>query len=244
MKIWISYSRHDLPFVNRLKDELQNYGNDVLLIDADFDVGDNILSRINEQIKQADAFLLVFSKSSERSPWFNSEIFMILDEKASKRDGKPLIPIVLNKNVKLPPIVDQIFYSDFSDESRFQNNFKKLLLSLENYQYQDMRQNERTYEAILKEKQQILNLEKKEYELSRARKTELVKFVKFSYLVILSASLIASVYLLSEGLIKGEENMFDDGYVKYIIIYFLGVLTALIPSLYINTKKRKKINGK
>ena len=243
MNIWITYSYQDKPFVDRLKNSLTLRGHTISLVEHSIEIGDSILKTIEDHIMKADAFLIVFSKESERSKWFTSEIFLIMNEVTNRKKDKRLIPIIINKGVRLPPLIDQIAYADFTNQDSFEENFQKLTTSLQKPKTHGLLETEKTIESLIKEQEKLLQLEKKAYELDNTKRVEMKRLLRFSAAITMVAAVISSLFLFSEFLFKDK---FASDFINatQIIYYFLGVLTTLIPTLYFTLKNKRTKNGK
>lgn len=86
--IFISYSRKDEEYVNRLVDALENEGFEVW-IDRELLTGDTWTQVINHKIDTCDAFVVVMTDSSKGSKWVNREVLYALQE------GKKIFPLLL-----------------------------------------------------------------------------------------------------------------------------------------------------
>lgn len=243
MNIWITYSYQDKLFVDRLKNRLTSQGHTISLVEHSIEIGDSILKTIEDHIMRADAFLLVFSKESEKSKWFTSELFLIMNEVTNRKKDKRLIPIILNKGVRLPPLINQIAYADFTNQDSFEDNFQKLVASLQKPKTHGLIETEKTIETLIKEQEKLLQLEKRAYELDNKKRVELKRLLRFSTIITMVAAIVSSFYVFSEFLFKDK---FDSDFVNStnIIYYFLGVLTSLIPTLYFIIKNKRTKNGK
>lgn len=86
--IFISYSRKDEEYVNRLVESLENEGFEVW-IDRALLTGDTWTQVINHKIDTCDAFVVVMTDSSKESKWVNREVLYALQE------GKKIFPLLL-----------------------------------------------------------------------------------------------------------------------------------------------------
>lgn len=77
--IFISYSRKDEEYVNKLVDALENEGFDVW-IDREMLTGAEWIRVINHKIDTCDAFVIVLTKDSKESKWVNRELLYALQE--------------------------------------------------------------------------------------------------------------------------------------------------------------------
>jgi hypothetical protein len=243
MNIWITYSYQDKQFVDKLKKGLSSKGHTISLVEHSIEIGDSILKTIEDHIMKADAFLLVFSQESEKSKWFTSEIFLIMREVTNRKKEKRLIPIVINKGIRLPPLIDQIAYADFTNQDNFEVSFLKLLSSLEKPKTHGLLETEKTIETLIKEKEKLLQLQKQAYELDNTKQVEMKRLFRFSTIITMIAAVVSSIFLFSEFIFKKNiaADILDSTQIFY---YFLGVLTTLIPTMYFTLKNKRTKNGK
>ena len=88
MSIFISYSRKDQAYVNKLVKALEREGLPVWLDDR-IDYGDTWPRVIEENLTKSQVFLLVMSPRSKNSYWVNCELALALELK------KPIFPLLL-----------------------------------------------------------------------------------------------------------------------------------------------------
>ena len=101
-KVFISYAREDSRFVEKLTRDLVRDGFDVRRDLERLRGGDSFPAKIADAIKDSDFFLLVVSRSSNKSDWVRDEL-----EKAvtwRNDSGRPItIPIRLGNSPSLRP---------------------------------------------------------------------------------------------------------------------------------------------
>jgi hypothetical protein len=88
MSIFISYSRKDQDYVNKLVEALRKQELPWWL-DNKIDYGDQWTREIEENLKKCQVFLLVMSPSSKESDWVQRELTFAQDLK------KPIFPLLL-----------------------------------------------------------------------------------------------------------------------------------------------------
>lgn len=86
--IFISYSRQDLEFAERLYRELQRFNVRGFMDTTDVSAGAEFSRQLKESIKNADALLVILSSSASRSSWVMAEIGL------AETLGKPVIPVL------------------------------------------------------------------------------------------------------------------------------------------------------
>jgi hypothetical protein len=242
MKIWISYTHHDIAFFEKLRTSLIEHGHTVVHPDIITDVGVSILSKMETEIMTADAFIMIFSKDSSKSKWFSSEYFLILHEASVRKKRKPIIPVVLNKNVELPTIINQYAYADFSNPSEYNNSLQKLLHSLGRQNDEEIINTEKTLDELIKEQEKLLELEKKKYYLETTQRKQVKYLTRISFFITLLAAVV-TILIFILGKLKDGNLIESRPSFESIIFYFLGVLTSIVPTIYLLLKRKQKNNG-
>jgi hypothetical protein len=166
-----------------------------------------------------------------------------MHEVTNRKKEKRLIPIVINKGIRLPPLIDQIAYADFTNQDNFEDSFHKLLTSLEKPKTHGLLETEKTIETLIKEKEKLLQLQKQAYELDNTKRVEMRRLFRFSTIITMIAAVVSSIFLFSEFLFNKNiaADIIDSTQIFY---YFLGVLTTLIPTMYFTLKNKRTKNGK
>ncbi len=95
---FISHSRKDKEFADRLYDDMRKREIDCYYAPADMRTGDKIRPAIDEAIKKHDRLIVVLSKHSIDSPWVESEVETAF-EKERKSKLIVLFPIRLDDDV-------------------------------------------------------------------------------------------------------------------------------------------------
>jgi hypothetical protein len=86
--------------------------------------GDNLFSRLAEDISKTDAVIVILSEKGVSSSWVQAEIAWALSQKGSTL---PIIPVLRTVPDLVPFLLRNRTYLEFSDESNFEE--KVLLLS-------------------------------------------------------------------------------------------------------------------
>lgn len=105
--LFISYSRKDSAYAQRLKDHLRQNGLQVW-IDDQIEHGDQWFNQINDAIKTCAAFLVIMSPDAEGSEWVQKEVLL------AKRYQKPIFPLLL-RGQEFPLLID-IQFADVRDD--------------------------------------------------------------------------------------------------------------------------------
>jgi len=86
-KVFISHSVHDIAVIRQLAQELDNNGIEPIIAEDIPEPGVEITEKIQEKIREATVFLVVFTKQSIRSEWVAKELAY------AKQLQKPIIPL-------------------------------------------------------------------------------------------------------------------------------------------------------
>jgi hypothetical protein len=123
MPVFISYSRSDSKFVEKLAHQLVAHKAYVWLDKWELRVGDSLLEKIQDAVEGSSALLVVLSKASIESEWckreLNSGLLRELEEK------RIVVMPVLIEDCKVPMFVRGKLYADF--RSNFDEGLRALL---------------------------------------------------------------------------------------------------------------------
>lgn len=248
MKIFISYSHKDADFVEIVKKELSELDIEVSELKDELNIGDNIAINIDKKIRESDAYIVILSKSYLNSKWSDLELMLIFEQSFQKKAQKKIFPILIEKIPRMPALIRDFAYADLTNKADQKTDVKKFVLQLFNsLSTQNIVNSSASYrriKEIIKEKESFLRMQELDYNLHFKKQMRLRKLFRWSFLIILIISLFTSFVLLFWGydyelMVLGQEIGFQN-----IIFYFLGFLTAIIPSLYLALKfKNKKDNG-
>jgi WD40 repeat protein len=111
LKVFISYSRRDRAFAERLLAALEARGLDVLIDRRDLPIAVEFQQELLGFIRQADSVIFIVSRTSTASPWCAWELEQV------ERLGKRLAPVVIETvdDDKVPPGIRKINYVFFTD---------------------------------------------------------------------------------------------------------------------------------
>ena len=103
-KLFLSHSSIDKPFVRELRKSLYSIC-ETFFDEIDINYGDSISTRLNEELINSHALVLVLSKNSVKSDWVQKEL-------ASMLHMKKTIIILRIDDVVVPPLLCDIKYID------------------------------------------------------------------------------------------------------------------------------------
>lgn len=125
-KAFISYSREDRDFAEKLANAIIKNGVDVFWADWEIKPGDSLIDKIFTQgIGNWDIFLIILSNVSVKSRWVKEE----LDSAAIRRiQGLTKIIPVLKEKCEIPTVILSLAWVDISDN--FDDGVKKILKAI------------------------------------------------------------------------------------------------------------------
>ncbi len=121
-QVFISYSRKDLSFVERLAADLQNAGLDIWFDLSGLDGGDRWGRELQNAIRQSDVFLFIVSPNSIESEWVEKEFLY------ASNLHKRIVPLMYQA-CELPIWLLNIHYVDVQGGNYVQN-FSQILRAL------------------------------------------------------------------------------------------------------------------
>lgn len=134
VRVFMSHSSVDKPFVERLATDLRRESIDAWLDKWEIMPGERIPSKIEEGLNNADAFILVLSPQSVNSQWVSYEkdawlAVQVDDEMRAKQEGGSsqhrLIP-VLYQDCEKPLFLKPMLHVSITD-SNYEEGFQTLL---------------------------------------------------------------------------------------------------------------------
>ena len=160
MKVFISHSRNDRPFVSKLAAGLKEAGHEPLVDTTSIKVGDNIIEKIDQGRIQSDYIVVVLSESANKSQRVQQEwsAFAMKEVSANKNNILP----VLVENSEVPIFLQDRSYADF--RGSFDEGLKQLLATIITFNFDDLvEENLKTnfikYKSIFKEGQRCTPVE-------------------------------------------------------------------------------------
>ncbi|MBA4422709.1 MAG: hypothetical protein C0390_06345 [Syntrophus sp. (in: bacteria)] len=111
-KIFISYSSQDSDFATRLRDDLNIIGHTPWIDVFEITPGENIVSRIQEGIKDCKYAIVIVSKASIDSKWVDNEWKESFWQ--SHSEGSLRIVPVLKEKCVIPIFLRTMKYADFT----------------------------------------------------------------------------------------------------------------------------------
>ncbi|MES9903046.1 MAG: HigA family addiction module antitoxin [Sedimenticola sp.] len=104
LKIFISYSTHDLPQVELLQQQLGGTPIEVFVAEHSVQPSEDLGQVISNAISTCDLFVVLWSNNAQYSDWVSQEI-----GKACTLN-KTILPLVLNEGISLPGFINNLKY--------------------------------------------------------------------------------------------------------------------------------------
>ena len=187
MKVFLSYSLFDKKDALTISNRLEKEGHSILH-PIKIKEGENYVSKINEGVENAEAFVLLLSNSARESTRVQREISIIIFGELSKR-SRIVIPVLID-NIQLPQYLADYQYVDMTFE--FLHGIDRIVQLLSN----------------TTEISHIVNKkEKRRYSRSIMELSQTLKDGKLTLVVGAGCSIEAGIPLWNELLIRLLESM-------------------------------------
>ena len=130
MKVFISSTLEDGQLVAKLKKELSSYGMKVFTAQDGIAAGEQISTQIASAIQASDAVVVVISRRAEQNTGVSAEVSLALFEQ-SKGKVKTVIPVIIDKDAKIPILLKDVMAVDLSLPSSYQSSIAQLIAGLQ-----------------------------------------------------------------------------------------------------------------
>ena len=108
-KIFLSYSRKQLEFAQRIHSELKEHN---IWIDIfEVEAGDEIIESVSKALEDSHIFIIILSKDSLKSNWVSNELRIAITKRIEDSNYR-VIPVLFDKNIKVPSILSGISHID------------------------------------------------------------------------------------------------------------------------------------
>lgn len=127
--IFLSHTGADKPFVRRLRADLLAHGVlRVWLDEAEIDIGNSLIAKIDEGMKLSRYIAVVLSKKSIDAPWVKKELDVAMNREIAS--GEVVVLPLLYEPCELPAFLKGKLYADFSNPEDYEAVLAKLLRRL------------------------------------------------------------------------------------------------------------------
>lgn len=127
--IFLSHTGVDKPFVRRLRSDLLAHGVPRAWLDeAEIDIGDSLIAKIDEGMKLSRYIAVVLSTKSIDAPWVKKELDVAMNREITS--GEVVVLPLLYEPCELPEFLKGKMYADFSKPEEYEAVLAKLLRRL------------------------------------------------------------------------------------------------------------------
>lgn len=126
MKVFIIHSSDDKNFVSKLGADLVKNEIPIWISDWEIKVGDNIVEKIEDGIRNASLAIVVVSAKSNESIWCKKEVSISLTREIQS-ENVFILPIRID-DVEMPIMLSDKNYADFT--KGYEEELKKVILSI------------------------------------------------------------------------------------------------------------------
>ena len=113
LKVFCSHTSIDKPLVQDIAAQLAQAGIDPWVDAWEILPGENIAAKINQGLADADAGIVFCSRQAMASDWVQNELSSLLQLAIEQQ--KPLIPVMIDPDAPLPPLLQSRRYLDSTD---------------------------------------------------------------------------------------------------------------------------------
>ena len=170
ISIFLSHTHADKPFARQLTERLKAHGVRVWLDEAEMQVGDSLISKIESAIRDCTYLGVVLSKSSVCSEWVQREVNMAISDEIQGRRVK-VLPILYDV-CEVPGFLKNKLYADFTKD--FDSGFQLLRQRLDSDLREESYKQRRAYEILQEGYQDWIVFSKKDNHLFDRLTAELV----------------------------------------------------------------------
>ncbi|RMA61376.1 TIR domain-containing protein [Acidovorax sp. 100] len=127
--IFLSHTGADKSFVRQLRTDLLDRGVPKAWVDeAEIEVGDSLIAKITEGMKQTRYIGVVLSGKSIDAPWVKKELEIAINREISS--GEVVVLPLLYEKCELPIFLEGKLYADFTSTAEYEAGLEKLLRRL------------------------------------------------------------------------------------------------------------------
>lgn len=117
--IFLSHNRKDKSFARQLGASLRRYGAKVWIDEAEIKVGESLIKKIEQAIKEMDYLGVILSPDSVESEWVKREVEIALTDEIGGKHVK-VLPI-LARRCEIPGFLSGKLYADFRRKRDWDN---------------------------------------------------------------------------------------------------------------------------
>jgi hypothetical protein len=135
--IFLAHSSKDKQFARRLAKDIRNHDVRVWLDEAEMLIGDSLIQRIEQGIREMEYLGIILSPNSIQSEWVRRELEIALNDEIQGKRIK-VLPILYRK-CQIPAFLKGRVWADFSNARLYSRSFDLLIRRLSQVQYHTFR---------------------------------------------------------------------------------------------------------
>jgi hypothetical protein len=98
--VFLSHSNKDKPFTRRLASDLRKSGHSVWFDEAEINIGDSLVAKISDGLREVDFVAAILSTASIESAWVQKELEIASNREI--REKKVVVLPIIIADVELP----------------------------------------------------------------------------------------------------------------------------------------------
>ena len=127
--IFLSHTGADKPFVRQLRADLLNHNVPRVWVDeAEIQLGDSLIAKIDEGLRETRYIGVVLSQKSIDAPWVKKELDIAMNREIA--GGEVVVLPLLYEKCELPGFLQGKLYADFTTAEQYETSFAKLIRRL------------------------------------------------------------------------------------------------------------------
>ncbi|WGM40820.1 toll/interleukin-1 receptor domain-containing protein [Caulobacter sp. NIBR1757] len=127
--VFLSHTNADKPFVRKLRQDLMDRGVEhVWLDEAEIQIGDSLLTKIDQGLRDTRFVAVVLSQKSVGAPWVQQELEIAMNREIGT--GEVVVLPLLYEKCDLPGFLKGKLYADFTTGDEYEASLGKLLRRL------------------------------------------------------------------------------------------------------------------
>lgn len=129
-KIFICHSSEDKPVARRIASDLKGLGVESWLDEFELDVGDSLIAKISDGIRDCEFVLALISNNSVASNWVQKELQMAMTREVTKGAISVLPAIIDDCRNSLPYYLIDKLYADFTIADSYRSQLERIVRSI------------------------------------------------------------------------------------------------------------------
>ena len=234
MSVFISYAGQDEEVAARLAKDLKSFDIDVWFDKERLLPGRSWVEEVESSIREASAVLVLFSSHSSASDSFQGEVVSAISQSLSSTP-KVIIPVLLEKDVRLPPFLRDFNYVDLGSPAGYERNVERIVEALKTAP-ETLPSSRERYASMTN----FATAQREALTAAKAQHSELSARRSISLAAVMG---VAGVLVtLTAGLISINAYEIPKGFIGNVIAFFLGVGSSILATYLYERLRRRADN--